>query len=102
MLELAARLLDPTALALVLGGTVATAAMLGTKQEVARAVAALKPLFRARPAAAALTAQRAVRAIEWSVEVTRIARLDHVKTNSHFMLRAPIHPTHTPQGERRA
>src|SRR3546814_14082440 len=64
MLELAARLLDPTALALVLGGTVATAAMRGTKQEVARAVAALQPLFRARPAAEALTEHRAVRAVE--------------------------------------
>src|SRR3546814_19301651 len=102
MLELAARLLDPTALALVLGGTVATAAMRGTKQEVARAVAALKPLFRARPAAEALTAQRAVRAIERIVEFKGIACADHVKTNSTFMRRAAIPLAEAPTAARSA
>src|SRR3546814_20749818 len=70
--------------------------MRGTKQEVARAGAALKPLFRARPAAEALTAQRAVRAIERIVEFKGIACADHVKTNSTFMRRAAIHLSDAP------
>src|SRR3546814_15526417 len=96
MLELAARLLDPTALAPVLGGTVATAAMRGTKQEVARAVAALKPLFRARPAAEALTAQRAVRALERIVDFKGLACAAHVTTNSNFLRPPAIHPADAP------
>src|SRR3546814_2572527 len=73
--------------------------MRGTKQEVARAGAALKPLFRARPAAEALTAQRAVRAIERIVEFKGIACADHVKTNSTFMRRAAIHLADAPTAD---
>src|SRR3546814_16326633 len=99
MLELAARLLDPTALALVLGGTVATAAMRGTKQEVARAVAALKPLFRARPAAEALTAQRAVRPLGRIVDFKGIACPHPVQSNSTFLARPAIHLAHEPKAD---
>jgi chemotaxis protein MotA len=99
MLELAARLLDPTALALVLGGTIATAAMRGTRQEVGRAAAALKPLLRGRPAADSLIARRAVREIERIVELKGIACADHVKTDSGFMRRAAIQLADAPTAD---
>ena len=99
MFELAARLLDPTALALVLGGTIATAVMRGTRQEAGRAVGALKPLFRARPAADALIARRAVREVERIVELKGIACADHVKTDSPFMRRAAIQLADAPTAD---
>lgn len=99
MLELAARLLDPTALALVLGGTMATAAIRVSREEALRALAALKPLFRARPAIDALIAQRAVRAIERIAERKGIVCADHVKTPSRFMRRAAIQLADAPSAE---
>lgn len=99
MLDLAARLLDPTALALVLGGTVATAAIRGTRQEAARALAALKPLVRARPAADSLVARRAVREIEHIVELKGVACADHVKTDSAFMRRAALQLADAPTAD---
>ena len=99
MLELAARLLDPMALLLVLGGTVATAAMRGTREDVARALAALGPLLRTRPARDALVAQRAVREIEQIAERKGTACADHVKTDSAYMRRAAIQLADAPSAE---
>ena len=69
MFELAARLLDPMALLLVLGGTALSSAMRGTREDLARALAALRPLLRARPAADAMAARRSVREIEHIVSL---------------------------------
>ena len=99
MLELAARLLDPIALLLVLGGTMATAAVRGAREDVARALAALGPLLRSRPAADALVAERAVREIERLAERKGIVCADHVKTGSAFMRRAAIHLADAPSPE---
>ena len=99
MFELAARLLDPTALSLVVGGTAATAALRGTREDLARAIGALKPLLVARPAAEALAARRAVREIERIVEHKGIACADHVKGDNAFVRRAALQLADAPSAD---
>lgn len=99
MFELAARLLDPTALLLVLGGTTALAVTRGTREDMVRAVAALKPLLTARPADQALAAQRAVREIERIAEHKGIACADHVQSRDPFIRRAAIQLADAPSAE---
>ena len=90
MFELAARLLDPMALLLVLGGTALSSAMRGTREDLARALAALRPLLRARPAADAMAARRSVREIEHIAEKKGIACADHVRGAGPFVRRAAL------------
>ena len=49
MIDTAARLFDPISFLLVVGGTLAATLVSSTGGELRRAVAALRPLLRARP-----------------------------------------------------
>jgi chemotaxis protein MotA len=83
-----ARLLDPVSFFLVFGGAFAVAALRASREELGRAFAALGPLFSARPDADAVTALRAVSAIERVAQARSIASADRVKTAGVFLRRA--------------
>jgi len=89
-LETASRYFDPVALALVVGGTLAAAAMRSTREDLKRALVALRPLFTARPANDALTALRAVRHVEWLTELKGISCADHIDASNPFVRRASL------------
>lgn len=82
------RYVDPVALVLVLGGAFGVAAMRSSREDLARAFAALGPLFRDRPEADAAVAMRAVNAIEALAQIRSIACADRVQTAGRFLRRA--------------
>lgn len=85
MIDIAARLFDPVSLAIVLGGTVAAAAMSGTAGDLKRALVALRPLVRARPAADAEAADQAVRQITRITDYRGVVGADRVRTPVAFV-----------------
>lgn len=85
MFDTAARLFDPTSLLIVGAGTAATAALRSTGEDCYRAIAALKPLLRARPAADALAARRDLRRIEAVARKKGLAAADQARLQSPFV-----------------
>jgi chemotaxis protein MotA len=83
-----ARFLDPLSLLVVLGGSALVAAAHSTREDIARSLAALGPLFRARPELDAQAAMLAVGRIEELAEVRSIACADRVRTAEPFLRRA--------------
>lgn len=90
MLEAISRLFDPGALALVGIGSLGTAAMRSTGEDIAAAVKALGPMLRASPARDALAARRDVAQIERLVTNKGLACADQVKGESPFIRKAGI------------
>ena len=88
MIESVLRLFDPLALLLVGGGTVLAAWISSTGGDARRAVAALGPMWRARPDEDARTAEHAVRQIERILDFKSIACVDRVKTPIEFVREA--------------
>ncbi len=86
----AARFLDPTSLALVAGGTILAAALRSTREDLARALAALRPLVRSRPARDALEGARALRAAALLAEHKGVVAADRVETANAFARRAAL------------
>ncbi len=88
MIETAARLFDPFSLSLVLGGTAMATLMSSTGGDLCRAVAALRPLLRARPDLDGRIAGDAVRQIQRILDYKGIACADRVKTPIGFVQEA--------------
>ncbi|HEY1146578.1 MAG TPA: MotA/TolQ/ExbB proton channel family protein [Allosphingosinicella sp.] len=81
---------DPVALLLVWGGATLAGAVRSTREDIGRAVGALRPAFRANPTADALAARRAVRKIEHIADYKGLACADHVDAASPFVRRAAL------------
>jgi len=90
VIETAARLMDPTSILLVAGGSVFTAALRGTAADLRGAFRSLRPLFRERPDRDELAARRAVRQVEQIAEMKGTSCADHVETESAFVRRAAL------------
>ena len=99
MYDLAARLFDPAALALVAGGSLAAAALRSTRSDVARAMAALKILLTGDPERDALSARRAVREIEQIAEKRGISCADRVGDESVFVRKAGLKLADAPSAD---
>ena len=99
MYDLAARLFDPAALALVVGGSLAAAALRSTRADLFRALAALKVLITGDPERDALSARRAVREIEQIAEKRGTACADRVGDESRFVRRAGLRLADAPSAE---
>jgi chemotaxis protein MotA len=80
--------LDPVALGIVFGGSAAMAALRSTRRDVARAVAALKPLVATRVEADAQAARVAVNRIAERTSATGIATADRAPVVERFFARA--------------
>lgn len=78
-------LFDPVALAIVLGGTLFAAAIRSTREDIASALRAFRPLLRARPAADAATAAGLLLRIESVAELKGVACADHVRSPLGFV-----------------
>jgi len=85
MLVFAERLFEPLALLLVFGGTAVATMVSATREDLRRALAALRPLLVARPARDAATAEQAVRQIQRICEYKGIVCADRVKTPVEFV-----------------
>jgi chemotaxis protein MotA len=88
MIETAARLFDPLSLLLVAGGTLAATLVSSTGSDLRRALAALRPLLRARPEHDGRVADHAVRQIQRILDFKGIACVDRVKTPIEFVREA--------------
>ena len=88
MIEFLDRFFDPLAFAVVFGGTGVATIFSATRNDLARALGALGPLFAARPARDSLVADQAVRRIQRISEYKGIACADWVKTPVEFVHRA--------------
>lgn len=99
MYDLAARLFDPAALALVVGGSLAAAGLRSTRADLFRALAALKVLITGDPERDALSARRAVREIEQIAEKRGTACADRVGDESRFVRRAGLRLADAPSAE---
>jgi chemotaxis protein MotA len=97
--DLAARLFDPAALALVVGGSLAAAAMRSTRPDLFRAMGALKVLITGDPERDALCARRAVREIEQIAETRGTACADRVGDDSKFVRKAGLKLADAPSVE---
>jgi chemotaxis protein MotA len=80
-LVLAGRFLDPLSLILVIGGSLLIAAARSTRSDIARAVAALGPLFRADPQREAQAARVAVNGIRQLAQAKGLGSADRVKSD---------------------
>jgi chemotaxis protein MotA len=96
VIEATARLFDPLAFGLVVGGTCLAAIVTATREDLGRAVRALVPLLRARPALEERLARQAVSQIEQVVDLKGIGCADHVHTRSYFVRTAALHLVDTP------
>jgi chemotaxis protein MotA len=99
MFELAARLFDPLAMAIVAGGSLGVAALRSTGQDIKRAMAALLPLACAHPDRDAASCRIALRQIERLVELKGIACADRVKSEDHFIRTAAARLADTSSAE---
>lgn len=99
MLEVLSRLFDPAALALVGIGTLGTAAMRSTGEDIQAAVKALGPMLRASPARDARAARRDVAQIERLVSSKGIVCADQVHGDSAFVRKAGIKLADAPSAE---
>jgi len=82
------RFFDPLALSIVLGGTLLATIVTATRADLARALAALGPLLRARPEADGRAAAQAVLRIRHLSEYKGIVSADRVKSPVEFVHRA--------------
>lgn len=89
-MQAAARLIDIWALLLVSGGACLAAAVTVTLEDMRRALAALGPLVRAKPAAEARLSQIALGEIERVVDARGVVCADHVQTKCRFVRRAAL------------
>ena len=99
MYDLAARMIDPTALALVAGGSLAAAALRSTRADLFRALSALRILPSGDPERDALAARRAVREIEQIAEKRGTACADRLGDESRFVRRAGLKLADAPSAE---
>lgn len=99
MYDLAARMIDPTALALVAGGSLAAAALRSTRADLFRALSALRILLSGDPERDAVAARRAVREIEQIAEKRGTACADRVGDESRFVRRAGLKLADAPSAE---
>lgn len=90
MIETAAQLIDPTSLLLVAGGSILTAALRSTGDDLARTVRSIVPLLRAHPDRDALDARRAIRQLERIAELKGTSCADQVETKSRFIRTAAL------------
>jgi chemotaxis protein MotA len=97
--DLAARMIDPTALALVAGGSLAAAALRSTRADLFRALSALRILLSGDPERDAVAARRAVREIEQIAEKRGTACADRVGDESRFVRRAGLKLADAPSAE---
>jgi chemotaxis protein MotA len=88
MLTEIGRFIDPLSLLIVAGGALLIACTRAAREDIARAFAALGPLFRANPAADANAAIVAVGRIEKLSELRSIACADRIETTERFLRRA--------------
>jgi len=88
VIDLVARFVDPLALGLVVGGSLLAGAIPGAGGDTLRALAALRPLFAARPARDGEVADRAVRRIERLSEYKGLFCADRVASPGDFVHRA--------------
>jgi chemotaxis protein MotA len=88
VIDIAARFFDPLAVAIVVGGTALACLFSATGRDAARALGALGPLVRARPAYDAEVADRAVRQIQRLSEYKGLFCVDRVKSPGEFVHRA--------------
>lgn len=99
MYDLAARMIDPAALGLVAGGSLAAAALRSTRADLLRAISALKVLATGDPERDALAARRAVREIEQIAEKRGTACADRVGDESRFVRRAGLKLADAPSAD---
>jgi chemotaxis protein MotA len=90
VIEAALRMIDPVALILVAGGSLAAAALRSTRGDLAGAFGALRPLLAAAPAREERIARIAIRQVERLVELHGIACIDRVGPESAFVRRAAL------------
>jgi len=83
-----ARFLDPLSFLIVFGGAFLAATARSSREDIGRALGALRPLVRERPGADALAARRAVNAIEALAQAKSVACADRVRTAGVFLRRA--------------
>src|SRR5206468_12792345 len=88
--EMLTRLFNPAAIALVAIGSLGTAALRSTGEDIAAALKALGPMLRLSPARDGLAARRGVAQIERLVAVKGIACADQVRSDSVFIRQAGI------------
>ena len=88
LLEEMARYIDPTAIAIVFGGTLCTTLFRATRADIGRAISALGVLAKADPRADAIAARVSVGRIRALAEVRSIACVDRVETAQRFLTRA--------------
>jgi chemotaxis protein MotA len=86
--ELLDRFFDPSALAIVFGGTLLATIFSATCADLGRALVALVPLLRARPGADERAAAQAVLRIRHLSEYKGIVSADRVRTPIEFVHRA--------------
>ncbi|MFS0737608.1 MotA/TolQ/ExbB proton channel family protein [Sphingomonas sp. 1P06PA] len=86
-----ARFLDPLALAIVCGGSLAIAAIRSTTADIGRAFVALKAMLTAKPDLDAIVAAAAVRRIEAVAGIKTIACADRIDTAGRFLKQAAVH-----------
>lgn len=99
MLELAARMIDPAALALVAGGSAGVAMLRSTRDDLSRALGALRPLLRAVPERDALGARGAILAVERLTELKGTACADRVEASNDFVRKAALKLADAPTAE---
>ena len=88
LLDHIARFIDPSAIAIVFGGTLITTIFRTPWADIGRAVAAVGLLGKADPAADAAAARVSVSRIRELAEVRSINCVDRVETAQRFLLRA--------------
>lgn len=88
MIDTAARLFDPASFLLVVGGTLVATLVSSTGSDLRRALGAMKPLLRARPAEDSRTAAHAVRQIRRILDYKAISCVDRVNTPVAFVREA--------------
>ncbi len=96
VIDTIARLIDPLSLALVAGGSIATASLRSTGDDIGRAVRAIGPLLRTRPERDELTARRSARLVEQIAEAKGIACADHAACDCAFVRKAALRLVDTP------
>ncbi|MGZ8348730.1 MAG: motility protein A [Allosphingosinicella sp.] len=88
MIDTVSRLFEPVSLLLVVGGSALVSALTAPGGDRRRALAALRPLLRARPEEDGQTADNAIRQIQRILDFKSIDCIDRVKTPIEFVREA--------------
>lgn len=91
ILDSAGHFLDPLSIGIVFGGAALATALRSTRADIAAALAALRPLVRADPAADALAARVAIERIETLAEARGLNCVDRAQFTGSFLRRAALH-----------